>query len=244
MEFSDVKLILGLGNPGAAYSDTRHNVGFMALTHFAVSIGLWTGNPKTFKSSFIVTGTLKGQKLVLGWPSTYMNLSGHAARELISFYKIAPDNFLVVHDEMDLPCGKVKASKGKGSAGHNGIDSIKEFVNFDYARLRIGIGRPLKDDWDQAANVKDYVLSPFTEEEFPLIEDALSLSSSLISLWALKGLEAAQRQGNRKEKKEKKEKAPEEGLASEKAAPEEGLASEKAPEEGLASEKAPEEGSS
>ncbi|MDR1314419.1 MAG: aminoacyl-tRNA hydrolase [Deltaproteobacteria bacterium] len=207
MDPSGTKLVLGLGNPGPAYSDTRHNVGFMALDAYVSGRPGAAGPPSNFKSSVIAVGSKGGSRVILAWPQTYMNLSGHAARELVAFYKVSPaDGLLVVHDEMDLPPGKVKASRGGGSAGHRGIDSIKEFVHADFARLRIGIGRQPKDFWGGSTGNADYVLSPFLDEELPEVEDSLKAASSLIAVWIKDGLAAAQRLGNRRPPKPKKEK--------------------------------------
>ncbi|MDR3153384.1 MAG: aminoacyl-tRNA hydrolase [Deltaproteobacteria bacterium] len=207
MEASGTKLIMGLGNPGPAYADNRHNVGFMALDLFAREGLDGAGPPANFKSSLIVTGAGRSGRVILAWPQTYMNLSGHAARELVSFYKIsAAEDLLVVHDEMDLPCGRVKATRGGGSAGHNGIDSVKEAVPADFARLRIGIGRPPKDLWGASPGSRDYVLSPFEPEENPLVEEALKAARELMAVWLKDGLSAAQRLGNRRPPKPKAKK--------------------------------------
>ncbi|MDR1081541.1 MAG: aminoacyl-tRNA hydrolase [Deltaproteobacteria bacterium] len=207
MEPSGTKLILGLGNPGAAYADTRHNVGFMALELFAGDGFPNAGPPSNFRSSSIVAGSFRGTRVILAWPQTYMNLSGHAARELVQFYKVAPgEDMLVVHDEMDLPPGKVKASMGGGSAGHKGIDSIREFVPGDFARLRIGIGRQPRDFWGVSQGNAEYVLSPFLEAEIPEVELSLKAAGDLMKVWIRDGLAAAQRVGNRKPPKPRGEK--------------------------------------
>jgi PTH1 family peptidyl-tRNA hydrolase len=212
MDSNAVKLILGLGNPGDAYADNRHNAGFMALEAFARDPKEPLGPPSNFKSSRIATGRCSGVRVVLAWPQTYMNLSGHAARELVSFYKIdALEDMLVVHDEMDLPPGRVKATRGGGSAGHNGIDSVKEAVPQDFARLRIGVGRPPKAEGEGPSGSKDWVLSPFADEEIPLVEEALKAACGLMRVWIEDGLSAAQRLGNRKPKKPKPEKGAGEG---------------------------------
>ncbi|MDR1038027.1 MAG: aminoacyl-tRNA hydrolase [Deltaproteobacteria bacterium] len=207
MDSSGPKLIMGLGNPGAAYADTRHNVGFMALDLFARGGLTGAGPPSNFKSSVIVLSSAGGSRVILAWPQTYMNLSGHSARELVQFYKVnAAEDMLVVHDEMDLPPGKVKASLGGGSAGHKGIDSIKESVRGDFARLRIGIGRQPRDFWGPVVGNADYVLSPFLDEELPEIELSLKAACDLMKVWLRDGLAAAQRVGNKKPPKPKKDK--------------------------------------
>ncbi|MDR2613242.1 MAG: aminoacyl-tRNA hydrolase [Deltaproteobacteria bacterium] len=202
MGATGTKLILGLGNPGPAYAGTRHNVGFLALDLFAREGLASAGPPVNFKSSLVVSGSLDGARVILAWPQTYMNLSGHAARELVSFYKIAAlDDMLVIHDEMDLPPGRVKATRGGGSAGHNGMDSLREAVPVDFARLRIGIGRPPRDPQGHSRGSKDWVLSPFGGEEWPLVEESLRGAAELARVWLADGLSAAQRLGNRKPRK-------------------------------------------
>jgi PTH1 family peptidyl-tRNA hydrolase len=208
------RLVIGLGNPGEAYADTRHNVGFMALELFARE-GL--GAPcvrSNFRSSVIATGSRSGRRVVMAWPQTYMNLSGHAARELVAFYKVDPkEDMLVVHDEMDIPPGRVKASQGGGAAGHKGILSINEALGPDYARLRIGIGRqPRGPEGDRPGNV-DWVLSSFADEELPLVGESLVIARNLIRVWISDGISAAQRLANRKPPKPKPKKAEGEGEA-------------------------------
>jgi PTH1 family peptidyl-tRNA hydrolase len=199
---SQIKLVLGLGNPGPVYAYTRHNAGFLALDLFAEKNHLDT--PSNFKSSVIISANIKGTKVILSWPHTYMNLSGHAARELYSFYKIpSTENVLVLHDEMDLPPGRVKVSFGGGTAGHNGIASIKENLPGEFAHVRIGIGRAPKDDWPGQGAGKDYVLSAFEEEEMELINKGLELAADATLEWIVSGLSASQRLINKKPKKEK-----------------------------------------
>jgi PTH1 family peptidyl-tRNA hydrolase len=182
----------------------------MALDLFAEKNHLET--PSNFKSSVIISGNIEGTRVILSWPHTYMNLSGHAARELYSFYKIAgPENVLVIHDEMDLPLGRVKVSLGGGAAGHNGIASIKENLPGDFAHVRIGIGRPPRDDWPGQGNSRDYVLSPFEDEELELLHAGLDLASEATFQWVVKGLGASQRLANKRPKKEKKGPAEGEG---------------------------------
>jgi PTH1 family peptidyl-tRNA hydrolase len=203
MERSNIKLIVGLGNPTREYAETRHNVGFMALEYFYKKRGL-KGEPHTFKSSTILNTSYAGQKIILAWPLTYMNLSGHAVRELMSFYKADIKDFLLVHDDMDLPPGKIKAS-AKGGVGHNGVSSVKDFVSGEFGRFRIGIGRPGRGE--EGIDYSDFVLTRFSEDEEKEILKALELCSDMLDAFIRGGLDAAQRLGNKspKPKKEKKE---------------------------------------
>ncbi|MDR2340047.1 MAG: aminoacyl-tRNA hydrolase [Deltaproteobacteria bacterium] len=204
-EGSHPRLVLGLGNPGPGYADTRHNAGYMALELFAERNRL--ENPVNFKSSVIISGNIEGARVILAWPLTYMNLSGVAARELYAFYKVqGTENILVLHDEMDLPPGRVKVSFGGGTAGHNGLCSLKENLPGDFAHVRIGIGRPPKDDWESFGVSRDYVLSPFEDDELAPMQEGLGLAADATLAWIRGGLAASQRIANKRPKKPKKEK--------------------------------------
>jgi len=175
-----MRLVVGLGNPGRKYERTRHNAGFWWVEKLA------GGSRAAFRSE----AKFHGRVAKLGgpadtWllmPDTYMNLSGRAIAALASFYKIAPQEILVVHDELDLPPGTVKLKLGGGTSGHNGLKDIAENLGSnEFWRMRIGIGHPR----DTAANeqeVVDYVLHPPRAEEQPLIDDAIARS---LEVWPL-----------------------------------------------------------
>jgi len=150
-------LIVGLGNPGSKYRDTRHNIGFMSADCFLDANGLpWKEKFNGEYSTF----TYKGEKGYLLKPMTYMNLSGDSVQKAAQFFKVECENILVVHDELDLPFGCVELKKGGGLAGHNGLKSIAErMATRDFLRLRLGIGRPVHGD------VSNFVLSNFSNEE-------------------------------------------------------------------------------
>jgi PTH1 family peptidyl-tRNA hydrolase len=133
-------LIVGLGNPGAKHARQRHNVGFMAVDaiHRRHGFGPWR---KRFQAE-TAEGTLAGEKCLLIKPQTYMNRSGHAVGEAAGFFKLPPGDILVIHDEVDLPPGKIRMKIGGGIAGHNGLKSIGAAVGRDFRRLRIGVGHP------------------------------------------------------------------------------------------------------
>ncbi len=185
-------LIIGLGNPGPHYAQTRHNAGFLALERLARLQGF--ERPKPFKSSLVTKGVLDGRKLLLAWPQTYMNLSGQAAAELASFYKLSGENILALHDEMDLPLGRLKMSFGGGTAGHNGLASLKEKLREDFCRLKIGIGRPPKE----MSGSVDYVLGRWPEDERSLVDEALERAAEAAALWVSEGLSKAQLKINRR----------------------------------------------
>ena len=149
-----MKLIAGLGNPGAKYAGNRHNVGFMAIDAIAAEHGFspWR---KRF-SGETSDGTLGGEKCMLVKPLTYMNESGRTLGEAMRFYKVALADILVIHDEIDLAAGKVKMKTGGGNAGHNGLRSISAHIGNEYRRLRVGVGHPGHRDLVHAHVLKDF----------------------------------------------------------------------------------------
>ncbi len=160
-------LLVGLGNPGKSYENTRHNVGFMLLDAIAAHHGFngWSGKFQGLATS----GTAGGKKLVLLKPQTYMNLSGASVQAAAAFYKIKPENMLVVHDELDIAVGAMRYKTGGGDAGHNGLKSITAALGPNYGRLRLGIGRP-----EHKSQVADYVLHPFGAADALIISERLS----------------------------------------------------------------------
>ena len=189
-------LIVGLGNPGQQYSNTRHNAGFLALERLASRRGF--DPPVHFKSSLISKGRLEGRPVVLAWPQTYMNLSGQAVQELASFYKITGEDILVLHDEMDLEPGRIKLVYGGGTAGHKGLSSILANLRQDFGRLKIGIGRPPKEIFTNG-NV-DYVLGRFLDFEWPAVDASLDEAAEATAEWVREGLTKAQNLINRRKK--------------------------------------------
>src|ERR1041384_6104229 len=135
-----MRLIVGLGNPGARYARNRHNVGYMAVDAIARRYGV-----PAFRSRFkgeLAEGVIAGARRLLLRPETFMNASGESVLAAMSFYKIPPGEIVVIHDELDLRPGKVRVKRGGGSAGHNGLRSIDAMIGADYWRVRIGIGHP------------------------------------------------------------------------------------------------------
>jgi len=149
-----LKLVVGLGNPGAQYEKTRHNVGFLFLDEIVADyFGQWSYVPGF--EGHVADIVIGGVKLVMLKPATYMNKSGASVGKLVRYYKIAPENVLVAHDELDFDVGIIKLKRGGGHAGHNGLrDIIASLGSADFFRLRIGIGRP-----SDGKKVADYVLS-------------------------------------------------------------------------------------
>ncbi len=153
-----MRLLVGLGNPGARYVGTRHNIGFMAVQAIAKRHGL---GPWRRRFQGVATeGTVGGERVQLLLPRTFMNESGRPVAEAAQFYKLAPGYITVFHDEIELPPGKVRVKVGGGIAGHNGLRSISAHVGNDYRRVRIGVGHPGHKDL-----VERYVLSDFAKSE-------------------------------------------------------------------------------
>jgi PTH1 family peptidyl-tRNA hydrolase len=152
------KLIVGLGNPGTNYQWTRHNAGFMVLDRLAAIAGISIARKKF--SGFYGEGDWQGEHLLLLKPLTFMNLSGRSVVETLRFHKLALKDVVVIHDDLDIPFGRVKLKEGGGHAGHNGLRSlVTEIGAGDFTRVRVGIGRPSRGD------VVDYVLSRFADDE-------------------------------------------------------------------------------
>ena len=177
LKMSEIKLIVGLGNPGREYDFTRHNAGFWWVDTFARM------HPFAFKAEskfhgLVARGQLHGRELFLLKPQTFMNISGRAVGALSQFYKIEPHHILVVHDELDLSPGIVKLKIGGGHGGHDGLKDIFAHLGTrDFWRLRIGIGHP-----GERADVVNYVLNAPRHEESELIEHAMQRSLAVVPL--------------------------------------------------------------
>jgi PTH1 family peptidyl-tRNA hydrolase len=156
------QLLVGLGNPGKEYDDTRHNVGFLCLDHFVSKMsemGPWI-DKKDLKCQ-MSTGQMGETRVIAIKPTTFMNLSGEAVQAVSHFYKIHPDDTIVIHDELDIDFGLIRTRKGGGAAGHNGIKSVSQHIGEDYGRVRIGIGPKTPEQMDSA----DFVLQKFSAAE-------------------------------------------------------------------------------
>ena len=175
-------LLVGLGNPGSNYTNTRHNIGFKIIDSINTHFKLSKQKPK-FKG-LLTTGNIGNKKIYAIKPLTFMNNSGVCIRELIEYFKIDAEDVVVFHDDLDLDFSKIKAKFGGSSAGHNGIASIDKFIGKDYSRVRIGIGKPK----DKIA-VEDYVLNDFSEEEKENLEKITTNIIESISILIDKKLE-------------------------------------------------------
>ncbi len=173
-----MKLVVGLGNPGRRYQRTRHNVGYAVLAELARKCGI--AAPKARFQGEVVEAELGTHKALLLSPTTFMNLSGTSVREAMSFYKLPPQDLLVICDDLNLPVGKLRFRTKGSSGGQKGLqDIIGKLGTEEFARLRVGIGAA-PDNWDWA----DYVLSKFTSEEVPVIEQAAGLATDAVVAWA------------------------------------------------------------
>ena len=162
-------IIAGLGNPDEKYQGTRHNVGFDVVDRLAEKYQIAVDTKK--HRALIGKGVIEGQKVLLVKPQTYMNLSGNSVVKAASFYKIPPQNIVVIHDDMDLLPGQVKAKKGGGAGGHNGLKSIDAHMGSDYNRIRIGVGHPQ----GRGEEVVNHVLSRFSKWERENLDEEIRL---------------------------------------------------------------------
>lgn len=171
-----MRLFVGLGNPGDGYAGNRHNIGFMAVDRIAADHGFspWR---RGFKG-WVSEGRLGAEKVILLKPGTYMNLSGEAVRAVLDFYKLAPGDVTVFHDELDLAPGKCRVKAGGGHAGHNGLRSIHAHLGADYGRVRLGIGHPGHKD-----AVASYVLHDFAKADADWLDDLMrGISDGAVAL--------------------------------------------------------------
>lgn len=174
-----MKLIVGLGNPGEKFEKTRHNLGFSVIDELIKNHNL---QPATYSRKFkslISENILAGQKIILAKPKTFMNNSGQAVKILADYYKIKPENILVVHDDIDLPLGKIRVQKSRGSAGHKGVESIiRALETKNFTRIRIGI-KPLTAD-RLPTTAEKFVLGKFTKLEKKIIQKTTKKSIEAI----------------------------------------------------------------
>lgn len=197
-----MKLIVGLGNPGLKYENVRHNLGFMVINELGRRVKgqgeSWQYEEK-FKSE-ILKFTLNASPLTLVKPQTYMNNSGMAIQLLMNYYKLAPQDLIVVYDELDLPLGKIKVRIGGAAAGHHGVESIiKDLSTDQFIRVRLGIGNLKTQSAEhKAAHVtaEKFVLEPFLSSEKAAVKHMIKQGIKALDLLLTKGLETTQNQFN------------------------------------------------
>jgi PTH1 family peptidyl-tRNA hydrolase len=193
-----MKLIVGLGNPGKEYTVSRHNVGFMCINYFGKQYKIPTESKKAHARTG--EGEVEGVKVVLAKPFTFMNRSGSSVKELLRKYDLNPEDLIVVHDDMDLPLGKIRIRVGGSSAGHKGINSIiAELGAPEFARIRVGIGHPEVPDEERgegSPNVVDYVLNGFSSDERQVLNKVIARVCEAITCIITSGVEDAMNKYN------------------------------------------------
>lgn len=178
-------LIVGLGNPGREYKETRHNIGFMLLDRFAERLNL--AFTRMESRALVTKGNYQGFRIILAKPQTYMNLSGQAVGALARFYKITFNNLLVVYDDVDLPLGTIRIRASGGSGGHQGMNSIIGRIGTqEFPRLRLGIDRP-----PGRMDAADYVLRDFAKDETEFLPVFLDRAVDAVLVFVTQGVDAA-----------------------------------------------------
>ena len=189
LPFRAMKLIVGLGNPGAEYERTRHNVGWQVIDAFAKKFRIAVARHE--KSALTGTGRVAGGSVLVAKPLTYMNLSGDAVRLLVNAYAESTTELMVVYDDIDLPLGKLRIRPNGSSGTHNGMRSIiAELATENFPRLRVGIGSP-------ETRLRDYVLDEFTAEEQPVVDRAIGRAVDALVLFCRDDLKRAMNEFNR-----------------------------------------------
>jgi PTH1 family peptidyl-tRNA hydrolase len=185
IHFMSISVIVGLGNPGEKYAATRHNVGFWLLDRLVADAGTSLKAEKKVMGE-VGQGSIGHSNVRLMKPSTYMNESGQPVRRILDFYKLEPEQLLVIHDEIDLLPGTIKLKKGGGHGGHNGLRDIISHCGKDFMRMRIGVGHP-----GHKSQVTNFVLKPPGKAEQALIEDALPDAQRAVGILLQEGPEKA-----------------------------------------------------
>ena len=193
-----MKLIVGLGNPWRIYARNRHNIGFMCVSHFAKTQRIRFD--KKQGQARIGTGEVAGSELIVARPQTHMNLSGQSVIRLVKKFNVSLNDLIVIHDDLDLPLGKIRISQSSSAGGHKGIDSIITHLGSqDFSRIRVGIGRPAVFEGSaetREAEIVAYVLSDFTTDEKEAINQVIPEVSQAILCLLTEGLTAAMNKYN------------------------------------------------
>jgi len=184
-------VIAGLGNPGKKYENTRHNLGFITVDKLAEDNGIEINKLK-FKA-LVGEGRLSGERVLLVKPQTYMNLSGESVREIMNFYKLEPENLIVIYDDFDIAVGTIRVRKFGSAGTHNGMKSIIQQLRSDrFPRIRVGTGS------DHMGNLIDFVTGGFTREEVPLLEEAVTEAAAACQCIISDGMDKAMNRYNKK----------------------------------------------
>jgi len=171
-------LIVGLGNPGTQYENTRHNIGFKVIDNLVNNFGARNISKSSFSGELF-----KSPNLLLLKPTTFMNLSGKSLQAVKNFYKIELEDIIVIHDDIDLPFSALRFKKGGGHGGHNGLRSIDDFIGKEYSRVRMGVGKP-----EYKSQVADYVLHDFSTDEEKFLSAWVDHTSDAIKALTVKSL--------------------------------------------------------
>ena len=183
-------LLIGLGNPGREYINSRHNFGFMLIDRIAVRLD--AHGMKLQSKAIVMSGLYEERKIILAKPQTYMNLSGQSVQGLLHFYKLPMENLLVAHDDLDIPFGTIRIRPAGGPGGQRGMAStIEQLGTKEFPRLRLGIGRP-----PGRMDPKDYVLQDFSKEDFKLLPEILDRGADAALEFVMRGLNAAMNKYN------------------------------------------------
>lgn len=195
-------LVVGLGNPGSRYDETRHNAGFIVVDRLADRWGLRCDKKQL--GALVGDGVVRGQKTLLVQPQQYMNRSGLPVRSLQGYYKVPTERVVVIHDDVDLPFGQIRVKQGGGHGGHNGLRDLHAHLDGPgYARVRFGVGRP-PEGWDTA----DYVLGKWTPGERDTLADAVDQAADAVELVLEQGPLAAMNTFNIRKKRSEELPAP------------------------------------
>jgi PTH1 family peptidyl-tRNA hydrolase len=179
-----MRLVVGLGNPGRQYAQTRHNVGFEVIDNLSHRWNIPAEGKQL--GALVGAGRIGDSKVLLTRPQSFMNRSGQPVRSLMGYFKAAPEDVVVVHDDLDLPFGRIQLKKGGGHGGHNGLRDLNKHVGAEYIRVRVGVGRP-PEGWD----VADYVLGKWTDREKAQVDDVVGEACDAVEAILRDGMETA-----------------------------------------------------
>ena len=200
MKGQEFYCIVGLGNPGRQYEETKHNVGFKVIDRLAEKYDIKVNKLKN--KALVGDGTIRNKRVVLVKPQTFMNLSGESVREIVNFYKIPQERFVVIFDDISLAPGSVRIREKGSHGGHNGIRNIIDQMGTDqFYRIKVGVGEK-PSGWDLA----DYVLSKFNEEDMPAMDEGMDKAVKGVELMLTRGIAEAANRVNQKPKTMKKQK--------------------------------------
>jgi PTH1 family peptidyl-tRNA hydrolase len=199
-----MKIVVGLGNPGAEYETTRHNAGFLAVDRL---IDRWKaqGPSKQFHAE-VYKADFRGEKTLLVKPQTFMNKSGQSIGEICTFFKVAPADVVVLHDDLDLPSMALRIKTGGGNGGHNGLKSLDAHLgSVEYHRVRLGIGKPASAENTRTRETVDWVLEPYSQAELDQLDALLDNAAEAVELCIQNQVKEAMNRFNRRERQKDEE---------------------------------------